>query len=164
MIPEEIILDKNDPAPDFKFDLASDQEPEFGKPNIMVIGCGGGGSNSVTRLHGLGIKGAETIAVNTDWQALVELTEADKKILIGKTITRGRGAGGDPSVAKRCVDASRRVFEEILHDANLVFITAGLGGGTGTSCGHRACPLTRNVCEQPARCQEPMATGFFCAC
>jgi cell division protein FtsZ len=132
MIPEEIILDKNESVPDFKFDLVSENEPEFGKPNIMVIGCGGGGSNSVTRLYGMGIKGAEIIAVNTDWQALVELTEADKKILIGKTITRGRGAGGDPSLAKRCVDASRRVFEELLHDANLVFITAGLGGGTGT--------------------------------
>lgn len=132
MIPEQIIIEKGEPIPTFNIEPVVDKSEEFGRPNIMVIGCGGAGSNSVTRLYKMGIKGAEIVAVNTDWQALIELTEADKKVLIGKTITQGRGAGGDPSIAKRCVEASRRVFEELLERANLVFITAGLGGGTGT--------------------------------
>ena len=144
MIPEEIIIDKNNPIPEFIVEPTINQESEFGKPNIMVIGCGGGGSNSVTRLYKMGIKGAEIIAVNTDWQALVELTDADKKILIGKSITNGRGAGGDPTIAKRCVDASRRVFEELLTGANLVFITAGLGGGTGTGSAPAIAKIAKN--------------------
>jgi cell division protein FtsZ len=85
----------------------------------------------VTLLSKIGIKGAEIFAVNTDLQAL-QLAEAEKKILIGKNLTLGRGAGGDPELARRCMEVSRKVFENLLRNANLVFVIAGMGGGTGT--------------------------------
>jgi cell division protein FtsZ len=103
----------------------------FGEPKIVIVGCGGAGGNTVNRLHKLGVKGAETIAINTDKQAL-DLVEADKKLLVGKTITRGLGAGGYPEVAERCAEQARGKLEEMLKGADLVFITAGMGGGTGT--------------------------------
>ena len=111
--------------------LKIDDEGMFGTPRIVIVGCGGAGGNTITRLHKLGVKGAETIAINTDKQAL-DLVEADKKLLIGKTVTRGLGAGGFPDVAERCAKDSSREIEEMIQDADLVFITAGMGGGTGT--------------------------------
>ena len=111
--------------------LRIDDDDMFGTPRIVIVGCGGAGGNTITRLHKLGVKGAETIAINTDKQAL-DLVEADHKLLIGKTVTRGLGAGGFPDVAERCARESSREIEELLKDANLVFITAGMGGGTGT--------------------------------
>lgn len=103
----------------------------IGTPKIVIVGCGGAGGNTINRLHNIGVKGAETIAINTDKQAL-DLVEADKKLLVGKTITRGLGAGGYPEVAERCAEQARNKLEEMLRDADLVFITAGMGGGTGT--------------------------------
>jgi len=103
----------------------------FGEPKIVIVGCGGAGGNTINRLHKVGVKGAETIAINTDKQAL-DLVEADKKLLVGKTITRGLGAGGYPEVAERCAEQARGKLEEMLKGADLVFITAGMGGGTGT--------------------------------
>ena len=103
----------------------------FGEPKIVIVGCGGAGGNTVTRLHRLGVKGAETIVINTDKQAL-DLVEADKKLLIGKSITKGLGAGGFPEIGERAARESAAEIEELLKDANLVFITAGMGGGTGT--------------------------------
>ncbi len=103
----------------------------FGTPRIIIVGCGGAGGNTITRLQKLGVKGAETIAINTDKQAL-DLVEADHKILIGKTITRGLGAGGYPEVAERSARESAHEIEELIRDADLVFVTAGMGGGTGT--------------------------------
>jgi len=103
----------------------------FGTPRIVIVGCGGAGGNTITRLHKLGVKGAETIAINTDKQAL-DLVEADHKLLIGKSVTRGLGAGGFPEVAERCCRESSHEIEELVKDADLVFITAGMGGGTGT--------------------------------
>ncbi len=103
----------------------------FGEPKIVIVGCGGAGGNTVNRLHKIGVKGAETIAINTDKQAL-DLVEADKKLLVGKSITRGLGAGGYPEVAERCAEQARGKLEEMLRGADLVFITAGMGGGTGT--------------------------------
>jgi cell division protein FtsZ len=111
--------------------IAVDDEGMFGTPRIIIVGCGGAGGNTITRLHKLGVKGAETIAINTDKQAL-DMVEADHKLLIGKNLTRGLGAGGFPDVAERCARESSREIEELLKDANLVFITAGMGGGTGT--------------------------------
>jgi cell division protein FtsZ len=108
-----------------------DSEDLFGEPQIVIVGCGGAGGNTITRLHKLGVKGAETIAINTDKQAL-DLVEADKKLLIGKTITRGLGAGGFPDIAERCAREASGEIEDLLKDADLVFITAGMGGGTGT--------------------------------
>jgi cell division protein FtsZ len=103
----------------------------FGEPKIVIVGCGGAGGNTINRLHAIGVKGAETIAINTDKQAL-DLVEADKKLLVGKTITRGLGAGGYPEVAERCAEQARGKIEEMLKGADLVFITAGMGGGTGS--------------------------------
>ncbi|UCE37376.1 MAG: cell division protein FtsZ [Thermoplasmata archaeon] len=104
---------------------------EFGDPKILVIGCGGAGNNSINRLHNIGVHGAETIAVNTDKQHL-DIIEADKKILIGKNITKGLGAGGHPEIGEDAADQAKDVLEEVLGEADLVFIAAGMGGGTGT--------------------------------
>lgn len=103
----------------------------FGTPRIIIVGCGGAGGNTITRLQKLGVKGAETIAINTDKQAL-DLVEADHKVLIGKTLTRGLGAGGYPDVAERAARESAHEIEDLIKDADLVFVTAGMGGGTGT--------------------------------
>ncbi len=103
----------------------------FGTPRITIVGCGGAGGNTITRLNKLGVKGADTIAINTDKQAL-DLVEADHKILIGGRITRGLGAGGFPDVAERAARESSHEIEELIKDSDLVFITAGMGGGTGT--------------------------------
>ncbi|MBI4015673.1 MAG: cell division protein FtsZ [Candidatus Aenigmarchaeota archaeon] len=101
------------------------------KAKIMVVGCGGGGCNTVTRLTDLGAAGAEIIALNTDAKHL-SITKAHKKILIGKDTTRGLGAGGYPQVGEKAATESRTQVKQALEGADLVFVTAGLGGGTGT--------------------------------
>jgi cell division protein FtsZ len=118
-------------------------EDMFGTPRITIVGCGGAGGNTITRLHKLGVKGAETIAINTDKQAL-DLVQADKKILIGKTLTRGLGAGGFPEIAERAARESSHEIEELLKDSDLVFITAGMGGGTGTG----AAPVVAEIAKK----------------
>ncbi len=102
-----------------------------GQPRIVIIGCGGAGNNTVNRIHHMGVSGAETIAINTDKQHL-DMIQADKRILIGKSLTKGLGAGGYPDVGKRAAEMARPTLEAILESADLVFITAGMGGGTGT--------------------------------
>jgi len=111
--------------------LIFSQEDMFGTPRITIIGCGGAGGNTITRLNKLGVKGADTIAINTDKQAL-DLVEADHKLLIGGRITRGLGAGGFPDVAERAARESSHEIEDLIKGSDLVFITAGMGGGTGT--------------------------------
>lgn len=103
----------------------------FGTPRITIVGCGGAGGNTVTRLNKLGVKGAKTIAINTDKMAL-DLVEADHKLIIGARLTRGLGAGGFPDVGDRAARESIHEIEELVKDSDLVFITAGMGGGTGT--------------------------------
>jgi cell division protein FtsZ len=100
-------------------------------PKIVVIGCGGGGCNSVHRLKSLGLSGVETIAVNTDKYHLAGV-HADKKILVGEHITKGFGTGGDPIIGERAARDSINEITEALRDADLTFITAGMGGGSGT--------------------------------
>lgn len=111
--------------------LKIDGDDMFGTPRITIVGCGGAGGNTITRLSKLGVKGADTIAINTDKQAL-DLVEADHKILIGGRMTRGLGAGGFPEVAERAARESSHEIEDLIKDSDLVFITAGMGGGTGT--------------------------------
>jgi len=123
--------------------LKLDDDDMFGTPRIIIVGCGGAGGNTITRLNKLGVKGAETIAINTDKQAL-DLVEADQKLLIGKNITRGLGAGGFPDVADRCARESSREIEELIKDADLVFVTAGMGGGTGTG----ASPVVAEIAKK----------------
>src|ERR687893_406236 len=98
---------------------------------IKVVGIGGGGVNAVNRMIDAGLKGVEFIAVNTDAQALL-MSDADVKLDIGRELTRGLGAGSDPEVGRQGGEAHRDEFEEVLKGSDMVFITAGKGGGTGT--------------------------------
>jgi cell division protein FtsZ len=101
------------------------------KAKIKVVGCGGGGNNTINRISEVGIHGAETIAINTDAQDLL-YTTADKKILIGKELTRGLGAGAMPKVGEDSARETEGDIKAALQGADMVFITCGLGGGTGT--------------------------------
>ena len=98
---------------------------------IKVVGIGGGGVNAVNRMIDAGLKGVEFIAINTDAQALL-MSDADVKLDIGRELTRGLGAGSDPEVGRQASEEHREEIEEVLKGADMVFITAGKGGGTGT--------------------------------
>jgi len=99
--------------------------------NIKVIGVGGGGGNALNRMIKAGLKGVEFVAVNTDAQALYH-SNADVKINIGKATTRGLGAGGNPDIGKQAAEESKEELRNAIEGADMVFITCGLGGGTGT--------------------------------
>ena len=101
---------------------------------IKVIGCGGGGGNSVSRMKETGIKGCEIIAINTDAQDLLYST-ADAKILIGRELTHGLGAGSNPKIGEQAARESEQEIRKKIGDVDMVFITCGLGGGTGTGSG-----------------------------
>src|SRR2546429_5896702 len=103
----------------------------FAPPKVVVVGCGGSGGNSVHRLHRMGIHGARTVVVNTDAVHLDSI-QADRKLLIGGGVTRGMGAGGRPEIGERCAEISEQELRNQIGDADLTFITVGLGGGTGT--------------------------------
>ena len=98
---------------------------------IKVVGIGGGGVNAVNRMIEVGLKGVEFIAINTDAQALL-MSDADVKLDIGRELTRGLGAGANPEVGKKAAEDHLEEIEEVLRGADLVFVTAGEGGGTGT--------------------------------
>ncbi len=104
-------------------------EPHRAK--ILAFGCGGGGCNTITRLTGMGIRGAVTVAANTDAKHLA-VTKADRKLLMGRELTRGLGAGGYMEIGKKAAEESRDEIRELLGGSDLVFLTCGLGGGTGT--------------------------------
>ncbi len=117
-------------------ELSSDDEEllkflSLSKPTIAVIGAGGSGCNTLNRLFELGIEGAKLVSVNTDVQHLLR-TKSDRKILIGKSLTKGMGAGSNPSVGESAAKESVDELAEVIGDHQLVFITCGLGGGTGT--------------------------------
>ena len=99
--------------------------------NIKVIGVGGGGNNVVNRMVRSGTKGVDFVAVNTDKQAL-NVSSANYKIQIGEKLTHGQGAGSDPEVGRKSAEESRNQIAKALEDTDMVFITAGMGGGTGT--------------------------------
>src|SRR3989339_1621733 len=101
------------------------------KTRIKVIGCGGGGNNTINRISEVGIKGIETVALNTDAQDLL-YTSADKKLLIGKELTQGLGAGSNPKIGEEAAKESEADLKKLLTGADMIFITCGLGGGTGT--------------------------------
>ncbi len=121
---------------------AATADDEFGDPRIVIVGCGGAGNNTINRLYNIGVDGADTVAINTDKQHL-KMIEADTKILVGKSLTSGLGAGGDPSMGERATEMAQGTIKEVLGDADLVFVTAGMGGGTGTG----AAPVVAKIAK-----------------
>ena len=113
------------------------------RAKIKVVGCGGGGNNTINRITEVGIKGAETIGINTDAQDLL-YTTADKKILIGREITQGLGAGSIPKIGEEAARENETEIRDALKDADMVFITCGLGGGTGTG----SAPIVAEVAKK----------------
>ena len=123
---------------EFDFDTSYDSNV-----NIKVVGVGGGGNNAVKRMIQTNIRGVEFIAINTDRQALVESCAA-KKLVIGKNTTGGKGAGANPSVGKQSAEESREEIKEQIQGADMLFITAGMGGGTGTG----AAPIVAKIARE----------------
>ena len=131
--------------------LEKEEEPmeanyqNFGESfaRIKVIGVGGAGCNAVNRMIDEGMQGLEFIAINTDSQALIA-SKADKRVRIGDKSTRGLGAGGNPEVGRTAAEESRDEIREALVGADMVFITAGMGGGTGTG----AAPIVAEICRE----------------
>ncbi len=110
---------------------------------IKVVGCGGGGNNSVSRMKEIGIKGCEIVAINTDAQDLL-YSNADAKILIGRELTHGLGAGSNPKVGEQAAKESEQEIRKKLGEVDMVFITCGLGGGTGTG----AAPVVAEIAKR----------------
>lgn len=110
---------------------------------LKVVGVGGGGCNAVNRMVQAGIRGVKFLAVNTDWQVLGK-NSAEEKLQIGGKLTRGLGAGADPDVGRRAVESSISEIEGILENIDMVFITAGMGGGTGTG----ASPVIASIAKE----------------
>jgi len=119
------------PTVDWEAKVSEEFDIQMHKAKIMVVGCGGAGCNTVSRLTELGASGADIIALNTDAKHL-SITKAHKKLLIGKETTRGLGAGGYPSVGEKAAQEQRTQIKQMIEGSDLVFITAGMGGGTGT--------------------------------
>ncbi len=117
-------------------------EMEVGKANIKVIGCGGAGGNMTNWLYKKGIDGAEIIACNTDLQH-INLIEADRKFLLGKELAKGLGAGGFPQVGKEAAEEAMAEIKDALKGSDMVFVCAGMGGGTGTG----AAPVVAKVAK-----------------
>jgi len=124
--------------------LSENDASDFGTPKIMVLGAGGAGCNSVSRIAEMGISGAQLVTVNTDKQQLAILSDDIVKILIGKSVTRGLGAGGYPEVGAKAAEVSKSALEEVLRGVDMLFLTLGLGGGTGTGAG----PVIADIAKQ----------------
>ena len=112
--------------------------------NIKVIGVGGGGNNAVNRMIDAGVSGVEFIAVNCDKQCLM-LSKAEKRIQIGEKLTKGLGAGANPEIGEKAAEESRDQILESLKGADMVFVTAGMGGGTGTGAAHVVAECAKEI-------------------
>ena len=124
-----------------------DFKAEAGPENVVtikVVGIGGAGNNVVNRMVKAGTQGVEFIAINTDKQALA-VSNADQKIQIGEKMTHGQGAGSDPEVGKRSAEESRNNIAQAIDDADMVFLTAGMGGGTGTGAAPTVADIAREA-------------------
>jgi cell division protein FtsZ len=119
------------------------ESPARGFTEVKIVGVGGGGSNAVNRMVETGVQGVEFIAVNTDAQAL-QMSTAMRKIAIGGRSAKGLGAGGDPQQGERAAEISRDALTEAIDGADMVFLTAGLGGGTGTG----AAPIIADIARR----------------
>jgi len=118
-------------------------------PRIIVMGCGGAGNNTLNRMARIGVSGAELIAVNTDKQHLTLIHDSVKKLLIGQSVTRGLGAGGYPEIGAKATEVSRAALAQALDGADMLFLTAGMGGGTGT--GAAPIPAVRKSMSAPSK-------------
>ena len=128
------------------------------RTNIFVIGAGGAGNNTISRLNEMGIEGATTIAVNTDAQDLF-YCQSSKKILLGRQTSKGLGAGGEPSVGEECAEESEDEIRDELEGADMVFVTCGLGGGTGTG----SAPIIAKIAKKLGALTVAVATMPFSA-
>jgi len=144
------VLNKPEPAQD-TVDSGSDHI------KIVTVGVGGGGNNTINRLIKSGVKGTELVAINTDKQHLNMLHEKAKKVLIGKSITRGLGAGGYPEVGTKAAEVDRALIQKELDGAHLVFICAGMGGGTGTG----GAPVVAQIAKEQGAITIAMVTYPF---
>jgi len=135
---------------------SENEERDAAAVRISVIGVGGAGCNCVNRIAESGIKSARTVAINTDGKHL-NMVKADKKILIGKTITRGLGAGGDMSIARKCAEADHGLLKNEIGENELVFLCAGMGGGTGGG----AAPIVARIAKQLGSIVVAMVTYPF---
>jgi len=124
---------------------------------IVTVGVGGAGNNTIGRLIRAGVKGTQLLAVNTDKQHLNLLDDKAKKVLIGKSITRGLGAGGYPEIGTKAAEVDRGLLETELKDAHLVFLCAGMGGGTGTG----AAPVIAQIAKEQGAITVAMVTYPF---
>lgn len=140
---------------DKRFDVGFDANKEI---RIVVVGVGGSGNNTITRLYELGVEGAELIAMNTDAQAL-SITKAHKKLLLGREITNGKGSGGDPRIGRLAAEASAHEIAEIIGDADMVFLTAGMGNGTGTGATPVVARIIKERARNHAKLREPLVIG-----
>ncbi|MDR2829667.1 MAG: cell division protein FtsZ [Methanobrevibacter sp.] len=131
---------------------------ENSKAKIFVVGSGGAGNNTVSRLNEIGIEGAETITINTDAQDLF-YSQAEKKILIGRKTCGGLGAGGKPDVGELCAEESEDAIKDQFEDADMVFVTCGLGGGTGTG----STPIISKIAKKTGALTVAIATMPFSA-
>jgi len=120
------------------------EESQSQNARMKVVGVGGGGGNAVNRMIEEHLEGVEFISVNTDAQALLN-SKSDVKIQIGKKLTRGLGAGARPEIGKQAIDESREEVARAMHNADLVFVTCGMGGGTGTGAAPVLCELAREA-------------------
>jgi len=126
-------------------------------PKILVIGVGGAGNNTVNRMARVGVAGAELIAVNTDKQHLTIVHDSIKKLLIGQSVTRGLGAGGYPEVGTKAAEVSRAALSKVLEGTDMLFLTAGMGGGTGTG----ASPVIADIAKENGAIVIAMVTYPF---
>jgi len=124
---------------------------------IKVVGCGGAGTNTITRCFGAGINGADLIAVNTDAQHLL-LAESPYKILIGRHLTRGLGAGSLPQIGEEAAKESEQDIRDAIVPSDMVFVTCGLGGGTGTGCA----PVVAQIAREAGALTIGVVTLPFC--
>ncbi len=136
--------------------FSSTMEHLIADPKIFVVGCGGGGNNSLNRLGKLGLHGARTIAINTD-QVHLNGIDADKKLLIGRRTTKGQGAGGHPEVGEYCAEEAEDEIRSLLRGADITFITAGMGGGTGTG----SAPVVARIAKELGSVVIGMVTTPF---
>ncbi|MFH0954485.1 MAG: cell division protein FtsZ [Candidatus Micrarchaeota archaeon] len=137
--------------------VAEDKIEEFGTPKIMVIGVGGAGCNTVNRLANMGAPGTQLVAVNTDKQHLAIINDELTKILIGKSVTRGLGAGGYPEIGAKAAEVSRAALEEVLSGVDMLFLSVGMGGGTGTG----AAPIIAGIAKEQGAIVIAMVTYPF---